>query len=201
MKDWTGNKKSTFVCNGATNHSESKREERDYYATDPIAVRKLCEVEHFDHAIWECACGQGHLSAELERLGYEVYSSDIVDRGYPRTFVYDFLSPSSGNKLPFDIVTNPPYKYALQFVEHAIDILQDGCKVAMFLKLTFLESKSRRQLFEKHPPKTVWVFSERVHCAKNGDFEKYGRRGVSAVAYAWFIWEVGYSGETVVKWI
>ena len=56
MKDWTGNKKSIFVCNGATNHSDSEREERDFYATDPIAVRKLCEVEHFDHAIWECAC-------------------------------------------------------------------------------------------------------------------------------------------------
>jgi len=25
--------------------------------------------------------------------------------------------------------------------------------------------------------------------------------GGSAVAYAWFIWEKGYKGDTIVKWI
>jgi hypothetical protein len=33
--------------------------------------------------------------------------------------------------------------------------------------------------------------------AMNGDFDKYGS---SAAAYAWFIWEKGYKGETTVKW-
>ena len=68
----------------------------------------------------------------------------------------------------------------------------------MFLRLLFLESQSRRKLFEKQPPKTVYVFSKRVNCAKNGDFVTYDS---SAVAYAWFVWEKGYTGETVVKWI
>ena len=66
-----------------------------------------------------------------------------------------------------------------------------------FLKLTFLESKSRKQLFEQYPPKTIWVSSSRIPCAKNGDFDKYPS---SAVAYAWYIWEKGYVGQTVVKW-
>ena len=38
MKDWIGNKKSTFVQLGASNHSEKEREENDFYATDPKAL-------------------------------------------------------------------------------------------------------------------------------------------------------------------
>lgn len=71
-------------------------------------------------------------------------------------------------------------------------------KVAMFLKLTFLEGQKRRKMFDKYPPKYVYVFSKRKKCALNGEFEKMGE---SAVAYAWFIWEVGYKGDTIVKWI
>lgn len=72
----------------------------------------------------------------------------------------------------------------------------------MFLKLQFLEGKKRfEQLFSKIPPKTVYVFSERILCAKNGEFQKMRDGGGSAVAYAWFVWEAGWSGTTEIKWI
>lgn len=77
-------------------------------------------------------------------------------------------------------------------------MLPEGRKVAMFLKLQFLEGKARKKLFEKYPPKTVYVSSSRLICAMNGDFERYSS---SAVAYAWFVWEKGYTGDTVIKWI
>ena len=69
----------------------------------------------------------------------------------------------------------------------------------MFLKVLFLEGGERKQFFLKHPPKTVYVSSSRIICAKGGDFEKYKKS--NAIAYAWFVWEKGYTGETVVKWI
>lgn len=96
-----------------------------------------------------------------------------------------------------DIITNPPYKYASQFVEKAIESISDGHKVAMLLRLLFLEGKARRKLFEKYPPKIIYVASGRIECALGGDFEHY--KG-GAMAYAWFIWEKGYKGDTVVKW-
>lgn len=80
-----------------------------------------------------------------------------------------------------------------------MEIIDDGHKVAMFLKLQFLEGKARRELFRKWPPKTVYVSSSRLHCAMNGDFEKYAKS--NAIAYAWFVWVKGYTGDTVVKWI
>ena len=84
-------------------------------------------------------------------------------------------------------------------MEHALDISSDGCKVAMFLKIQFLEGKSRRALFDKHPPKTVYVSTGRLRCAMNGDFEKYAKS--NAVCYAWYVWVKGYTGDTVIKWI
>ena len=108
----------------------------------------------------------------------------------------DFLKQTE--RFDGDIITNPPYKYAQKFVEHSLDLIPDGHKVAMFLKIQFLEGKLRRSFFNKCPPEVIYVASNRLHCAKNGDFVKYAFN--SAVCYAWFIWQKGYKGETLVRW-
>lgn len=100
-----------------------------------------------------------------------------------------------------DIITNPPYKYAIDFIYKALSIIPDGHKVAMFLKIQFLEGKERKELFRVYPPKIVYVSSSRILCAKNGEFKKMISGGGSAVAYAWFLWEKGYNGETIIRWI
>lgn len=194
-KDWTGNSRSAHATIGARNYALNEREENDFYATDPIALEMLCDLETFSPTVWECACGQGHLAEVLKNRGYNVISSDLVDRGYGYGNV-DFLKSTK----PFDgdIITNPPYKYAQEFVEHGLDIVTEGHKVVMFLKVQFLEGKARREMFEKYPPRVVYVSSSRLRCAMNGDFEKYAKS--NAVAYAWFIWEKGFTGDTIVRW-
>ena len=196
-KDWTGNTRSAHAILGARNYAQNEREENDYYATEPYAATLLMQVETFSPRIWECACGEGHLAKEFEKAGYHVFSSDLIDRGFG--FVQDFLSSKTPPLPGFDIITNPPYSKAMEFVEHALEIVEDGRKVAMFLKIQFLEGKARRALFDKFPPKTIYVSSSRLHCAMNGDFEKYAKS--NAICYAWFVWEKGYTGETVIKWI
>lgn len=196
-KDWTGNTKSIYTTLGASNHTDYERETNDFYATDPKALELLLELEAFSPYVWEPACGQGHLSEVLKAHGYKVKSSDIIDRGYPDTEKLDFLQVQVQPGPSRDIITNPPYKLAKEFVEHALDISMDSTKVAMFLKVQFLEGKERRKLFEKYPPKVIYVSSSRLICAMNGAFENVSS---SAVAYAWFIWEKGYKGETIVRW-
>lgn len=203
QKDWTGNTNSIWKTLGASNHTDKEREVNDYYATEPKALELLLELEKFSPYVWECACGAGHLSKVLEEHGYKVRSSDIIDRGYPDTEVVDFFDVQREhitNDYPRDIITNPPYKYAKEFVEHALDISMDSTKIAMFLKVQFLEGKARKELFEKHPPKMIWVASGRLLCAKNGEFQRMRDGGGSAVAYAWFIWEKGYKGKTTIGW-
>lgn len=87
---------------------------------------------------------------------------------------------------------------AKEFVEHALDISQESVKVAMFLKLTFLEGQKRKDLFKKYPPKKIYVFSNRVDCWKNGTKPQ---KAAKAVCYAWFIWEKGYNGKPRIDWI
>jgi hypothetical protein len=201
MNDWTGNYKSIYTTLGASNHTSEEREQHDYYATEPKAVEILLENESFCHYVWECACGEGHISKVLLNAGYDVKSTDLIDRGFEDTEVLDFLKTDvEYRKRDFsrDIITTPPYKYAKEFVEHALDISMDSTKIAMFLKLTFLEGQARKKLFKKYPPKTIYVFSGRVKCAKNGNFDEVGS---SAVAYAWFVWEKGFIGNPVIKWV
>ena len=145
-KDWTGNYKSIYTTLGASNHAIGDRQVDDYYATEPKATQLLCDVEKFDEWILEAACGEGHMSEVLLTNGYKVLSIDKVNRGYGIT--KDFFEFPSWHG---DIVTNPPYKYAKEFVEHALKIIEPGHKVAMFLKLQFLEGQARRKLFMSTP--------------------------------------------------
>lgn len=195
-KDWTGNKNSIYKTLGASNHTDEVRETHDYYATEPRAAELLLELEDFSENIWECASGEGHLAEVFRNAGHNVKCSDIVDRTGD-TEIIDFLTYEG--TFDGDIITNPPYKFAQAFVEKALDIIPDGNKVAMFLKLQFLEGKGRRELFEKYPPKTVYVASGRLLCAKNGEFERMKAGGGSAVAYCWYLWEKGYNGPITLK--
>lgn len=188
-------KEDIFRNLGASNHSLGERQSEDYYATEPKAAELLLGVMPELNNIWECACGQGHLAKVFDNVDKLGKATDLIDRGYGAT--EDFLQ----SKEPYhngDIVTNPPYKYAKEFVEKALELVNVGRYVCMFLKVLFLESRSRKELFIKFPPKVIYVSSSRINCAKNGDFDTYTS---SAIAYAWYIWQKGYSGESVVKWI
>ena len=200
-KDWVGTQNSLFKMLGASNHCDEEREENDFYATDPIAIDHLLSVENFSEFIWEPCCGQGHLSERLKSFGYKVFNTDIIDRGYQDfNEVLDFLTCDGwkGHLFQGDIITNPPYKYCSEFIKKSLDVVGNGRKVAMFLKLQTLEGQKRYQeIFSAYPPKSVYVFVKRVACGKNGKFDS----GSSAVCYAWFVWEKGWKGDTTLKWI
>ena len=179
---------------GAAPGRKEPREKDDYYATDPKALELLLEKEHFSRHVWECACGEGHLAKVLLSRGYYVKASDLIDRGFGEGGV-DFLSEKeSWNG---DIITNPPFKLVLPFINHALELIPVGNKVAFFLKIQFLEGKERKSFFENTPPARVYVSASRIQCALNGKFDQYHS---NTLCYAWFIWEKGYKGETILKW-
>lgn len=196
--DWNGNSKSVFSTLGASSHSDGDRQIQDYYATPGYAVEALLELEDFQRNIWEPACGGGHIADVLKKHGHSVRCSDIVDRGFDGTELADFLQTTPHDFVtPCDIITNPPYSLATEFVWKAMHNVHDGAKVAMFLKIQFLETQKRFDLFSKYPPKKVWVFVNRVNCGKNGLFTGES----SAVCYAWFVWQRGFDGNPEIDWI
>lgn len=82
MTDWTGNSRSAHATLGARNYAKEDREVNDYYATEPRALEMLLGLESFSHNVWECACGEGHLSKVLTDKGYNCISTDLIYRGY-----------------------------------------------------------------------------------------------------------------------
>ena len=198
-QDWIGNGKSVFRAIAASNHSNYEREPTDFYATDPKALEIFLAAIKRDgfilpHKICEPACGMGHLSEVLKKYGYEVKSYDLHDHGYGETGI-DFLTSDVKEEC---FLTNPPYKYALRFVQKALENVLPNGYVIMFLKIQFLEGKERFNFFQKSPPKYVYVNSSRQNCARNADFDKFSS---SAVCYAWFVWQKGFSGEPIIRWI
>ena len=83
------------------------RIENDFYATPLDAIEDLIKYEKFDGKIWECSCGDGAISDPLIKAGYDVYSSDLIDRGYGE--VKDFLTT---NDKVDNIITNPPFNFS-----------------------------------------------------------------------------------------
>ena len=189
---------NTFITLGANNHTNVIREMDDFYATPPLAVKNLMKLETFDKNIWEPCCGMNHITNVLKDNNYNVRTSDIIDRVNDGSVeIIDFLNYNE--KYNGDIITNPPYKFATEFVYKSMETITNGHKVAMFLKLTFLETKKRYELFKKYPPKVIYVASMRFGCSQTGKFNSNGNTG-SAIAYCWYIWEKGYNGDTVIKW-
>lgn len=185
--------RNVYATLGASNHVKEARQPEDLYCTHPDAVRGLLEIENFDLdvPIWECCDGLGHISDTLAQAGYKVRRSDLHTRGRNIEGI-DFLK--CRESWDGHIITNPPYRNASDFVRKALECVLPGRKVAMWLRILYLESAERKRLFEEYPPVTVWISSRRIPCGKEGVF------GASAQGFAWFIWQKGYCGPTRLGW-
>jgi len=164
----------------------------DFYPTPTWATNALLENERFDGDVWECACGDGAMSEVIKSHGYNVYSSDLYDRGYGESGI-DFILM---NRKFDNIITNPPFHSAEQFVSSGIR--NANKKIALLLRLAFLESAGRQlRIFNLNPPTKVWVFSERITFYPKGAV----RKGSGTTAYAWFVWDKSQMRDTQLCWL
>ncbi len=188
---------------GSTTFGSEDRQSRDYYATDPQALIDFLEATKLNKGFWkgstfwEPACGDGNLANVLLENNCEVYQSDIYSYNDDHE-VLNFLECNKP-KSQTNIITNPPYKIGQKFIEKSLSLIDSGYKAAFLMRIQFLESKGRHEFFKKHPPKFVYVHSSRIRIFKNNDQEKY--TGAQPLCYAWFVWEKGYEGETITRWI
>lgn len=177
-------------------HDGGRRAKDDFYPTPLRAIEALLSAEKFMGAIWEPACGDGAIVRPLAERGYEVVSTDLIDRGLGGGI--DFLiewKPRAPN-----IVTNPPFKLAVPFVRQSL-ALTTG-KVAMLLKLAFLEGRERSELFRASPLARVLVFSQRLKFVAGGELGKgVAVDGSGMMAFAWFVWDHAHSGPPVLGWL
>lgn len=168
------------------------RRKDDFYATPPEATRALLAVETFTGPILEPACGDGAISKVLEDAGHQVYSTDLVDRGYKRGYGgWDFLGVGYPH-YSANIITNPPFKLGEAFLERAL--LHSSGKVAMLLKLGFLEGSKRARILRHTPLAKVWVFAERLTFR----IPEREQQGNGMLCFAWFVWDHAHVGPPTI---
>jgi hypothetical protein len=166
----------------------------DLYETPPQAVRALLRVESLPHHIWEPACGPGSIVKVLRAAGRDVFASDLVDYGCPgSTARIDFLLERATPVEVEAIVTNPPFKLAQEFVEHALDLAP---LVVMLLRLGFLESERRSEILDSGRLVRVHVFKHRLPMMHRDSWN--GPRASSSLAFAWFVWDRDHRGPAII---
>ena len=227
MKEWKGNSNSAHAAIAAhRGGGESMRQEDDFYATDPEALQKLLDCcsawlyntldmikpskgkkldkIHVVMPIWECACGNGNLVYALRNRGYSVLATDIKDRGCGLSGV-DFLKADpiklfTRHMRPCVIITNPPYSFATEFIEHALEILPEYGLYIALMNITYLAGQARyKRVYSKGSLREVYVFSKRVECWKNGERPK--DKCGSIANYAWYVFQKGYKGQPTIYWL
>lgn len=161
----------------------------DFYSTPAWATQALLNAEMVQGEVWEPCCGSGAIARVIASNGHNVVATDIASRGFggQRDFLKD--SPLEADW----IITNPPYTGAEKFVYRALEATaaRRG-KVAMLLRLAFLEGQARIELFRNTPLKRVHVFTSRV------DFVP-GKS--SPMPAAWFVWDHEFAGEASLGWL
>lgn len=185
---------------------KNERIENDFYATNPKAVEMLLDNHEFlgEHILEPCV-GQGHIAKTLNKHFPNLDSItclDIVDRGYPNTIITDFLAWNTNET--FDtIITNPPYSLSSEFIEKGMSLLSESGQMALFLKIQFLEGVKRKELFDKYPPKYVYVFRSRMATWSDGREinPDTGKKWITTFCNAWYVWEKGSQTEPVIRWL
>jgi len=185
----------------------------DDFPTQPWATRALLEHVVIPRVgllrgvtAWEPACNRGHMVKPLREFFGAVHATDIhdySDEWSGQQTIADFLFPGSepesvaANGVDW-IITNPPFRLALQFLDRAFELKpREG--VAIIVRTAFLEGVARYdKLFRNNPPSVIAQFSERVPMVKG----RLTATGSTATAYCWLVWlSVPQADDVEFCWI
>lgn len=172
-------------------HDHLNQHPDGYHPTPPRGARALLARESFTGVLWECACGDGAISRILEAAGFEVISTDLVDRGYGRGG-HDFLADNA--TLADHIITNPPYGpargLAAQFVKHALTRIRPGA-VCMLLRTNWEAPQAHQHLMARCCRK--YTFSRRLKMHRDG---YTGRKNSPQLDVSWYVFSNEHAGPT-----
>jgi hypothetical protein len=167
----------------------------DLYETPACAVEALLQVEALPKHLWEPACGRGAIVNVLRARGHEVIATDLIAYDTactpPGYFGIDFLLEWCLPAQCEGIITNPPYKLATEFAEHAIALAP---KVYLLCRLGFLASSRRTVLLEHGTLARVYVFRNRLPMMHRHGWT--GNKSSSAIDFAWYVWDAAHCGPT-----
>ena len=161
-----------------------EREANDYYREPAWSVLGLLDVQRFSGTVWDPACGSGTIPRTFREAGHRAtIGSDLVARA-PGFGVANFLADGGNTADTVDnIVCNPPFALAEPFLKRALQLATH--KVALLLRLSWLEGQGRRWIFDTTPLAAIHPFASRVSMPP-GSTHDVAKGG--AVAFMWAVW-------------
>lgn len=171
----------------------------DNYPTPTWATHALLDLLDFKGTVLEPASGTGSMVKALRERGLAVDASDIregpeIEGTGGVDFLRAGLSDSHDN-----VITNPPFRTAENFLLSGLQAARS--MVALLLRLQFLETKKRYKLLTLVPPRWVLPFSSRLSMYPEGTFVPEEDQVGGTAAYAWFVWQQGYTGLPGIRLI
>jgi hypothetical protein len=194
---------------------ESKRQRRpsfgrskeargaDLFDTPPIALDPLFEHEPLlagVRIICEPAAGRGNLVKAMRARGITVHASDLSDRGCPDAKVLDFFAMTERPPGCDVLVTNPPYSRAMDFIEHAIDVL--GFRlVVLLLQVDFVCTDDRyERLHTRGILRRIHVPAERLQNMHDAaHLAAGGKKASQPLKHAWYIFDRDHRGSATIN--
>ena len=139
----------------------------DFYPTPPWCYENLdIDWSQFTSAHEPCR-GDSRIYTFLQEKGIDTTWSEITEGK-------DFFEHKDSVDLIF---TNPPFKIAQEFIDHAFSLAPT---VVMLLRINFLGSIKRQAWWKDNPPTAMYVLSKRP--SFTGD-------GTDATEYCWVCWD------------
>lgn len=200
-------------CSTVRMKSNKPRADRDLYETPISLIMQACKRLNEDEKLFLClgerlvldaGCGRGvwgfigvSLFHNGKSFGIDIKEDEEQNQFLDNFILQDYLNWNPNNK--FDLILgNPPFSNAEEFVHHSFDLLEDSGYIYFFLRLAFLEGRKRQlSLFEKYPPKRVYVLTRRPSFFST----KKGKDTTDTLAYAMFLWKKGFEGKTELDWL
>ncbi|MFT3728432.1 MAG: hypothetical protein QM759_11465 [Terricaulis sp.] len=178
-----------------------ERDKHDWYVEPYECSAALFAVEAFRGAIWDPACGVGRIVTEAQRAGLSAIGTDIVKRSDVCTLRCDFLKQQPDIKFS-NIVSNPPFGVAEEFVQKSLTLVRSGGKVAMLLPLVWMAGFSaKRQWLPRSPLRRVFPLSPRPSMPPGAVIAAGETPGNGTKDFAWFLWQNGYSGTPEIVFL
>lgn len=160
------------------------------FRTHYSLTEQLFEKEYFDRScsILEPAAGYWDMVEVLRNHFDHVVAKELIHGAdfYKETGKYD------------SIITNPPYGSETdRFVQKAKQVARN--KFAFLLRTNYLSGQSRFESGIFDGLRSVYIFTRMPDLTAPIRID--GKYPTAGIVYAWFVWEIGYTGKPQFDWI
>jgi hypothetical protein len=164
-----------------------------FYTEPSWCSERLFDAEPFVRTVMDPAAGSGRIPIAAAAYGYEVVTSDIVDRGFLLDAIGDFLTSTHHVA---NIVSNPPFPILREFTLHALTVARR--KVALLWPLRRLPAA---RWLEATPLRRIHLLTPRPSLPP-GDLIAAGMKpGNGSQDFCWLVFERGYIGNPETLWL